>query len=82
QRFSQRSMGLPLGSGAIQLTDAIAAQIPTSGVHVFRFQGQRFDCGSKAGFLQAIIAFGLARADLRDNLQAFLHELMDVNASA
>ncbi|MFT5346839.1 MAG: UTP--glucose-1-phosphate uridylyltransferase, partial [Dinoroseobacter sp.] len=50
--------------------------------HVFRFQGQRFDCGSKAGFLQAIIAFGLARADLRDNLQAFLHELMDVNASA
>ncbi len=68
--------------GEIQLTDAIAAQIPTTGVHGFRFQGQRFDCGSKAGFLQATISFGLARADLRDDLQAFLHDLKDVKAAA
>jgi UTP--glucose-1-phosphate uridylyltransferase len=48
--------------GEIQLTDAIAHEIETSdNVYGFRFRGQRFDCGSKAGFLQATVAFGMAR---------------------
>jgi UTP--glucose-1-phosphate uridylyltransferase len=38
----------------------------------YRFKGQRFDCGSKAGFLQATVAFGLARPELRDEFLAFL----------
>jgi UTP--glucose-1-phosphate uridylyltransferase len=55
--------------GEIQLTDAIAREIETSdNVYGFRFRGQRFDCGSKAGFLQATVAFGMARDDLRDEL--------------
>jgi len=59
--------------GEIQLTDAIAAEIHSDeGVYGYRFNGQRFDCGSKAGFLQATVAFGLARADLRDELQQYL----------
>ena len=48
--------------GEIQLTDAIADEI-TAGrpVHGLRFRGQRFDCGSKSGFLQATVSFALAR---------------------
>ncbi len=59
--------------GEIQLTDAIAAEIDHGRpVHGFRFDGQRFDCGSKSGYLQATVAFGLARDDLRDEFSAYL----------
>ncbi|ATG48336.1 UTP--glucose-1-phosphate uridylyltransferase [Celeribacter ethanolicus] len=69
--------------GEIQLTDAIADEIGTErGVYGYRFSGQRFDCGSKAGFLQATIAFGLSRDDLRDELQEYLDELSAVRAAA
>ncbi|UPH71919.1 UTP--glucose-1-phosphate uridylyltransferase [Abyssibius alkaniclasticus] len=62
--------------GEIQLTDAIAAQIRDhDNVFGYRFKGQRFDCGSKAGFLQATVAFGLAREDLRDEFGAYLSSL-------
>ena len=59
--------------GEIQLTDAIAAEI-TAGrdVYGYRFSGERYDCGSKAGFLQATVAFALARPDLRDEFSDFL----------
>lgn len=61
--------------GEIQLTDAIADEIGTENpVHGFCFEGQRFDCGSKAGFLQATVAFALNRPDLRDELRSFLDE--------
>lgn len=59
-------------AGEIQLTDAIAAQIGRGGVHGFRFSGRRFDCGSKAGYLQATVAFALARPDLSDDFRRFL----------
>ena len=58
--------------GEIQLTDAIAEETAKGLVHGFRFEGQRYDCGSKAGFLQATVAFGLQRPDLRDELAEFL----------
>ncbi|WP_299350240.1 UTP--glucose-1-phosphate uridylyltransferase GalU [uncultured Shimia sp.] len=62
--------------GEIQLTDAIAKQIGTEkGVYGYRFRGQRYDCGSKSGFLQATVAFGLARDDLRDDLLSYLDEI-------
>ncbi len=62
--------------GEIQLTDAIASEIKASdNVYGYRFNGQRFDCGSKAGFLQATVAFGLARDDLKDELGQYLQEL-------
>ena len=60
--------------GEIQLTDALAKQIgkaPFSGV---RFSGERFDCGSKLGFLQANIAFGLNNDAMRDQLRDWLGE--------
>ena len=59
--------------GEVQLTDAIAEEITRSNnVYGFRFRGQRFDCGSKAGFLQATVAFGLAREELHDEFIQFL----------
>jgi UTP--glucose-1-phosphate uridylyltransferase len=62
--------------GEIQLTDAIAKEIASSNnVHAHRFKGRRFDCGSKAGYLQATVAFGLAREDLRDEFRAFLRSV-------
>ncbi|MCK0168530.1 UTP--glucose-1-phosphate uridylyltransferase GalU [Jannaschia sp. S6380] len=76
-RVMQNLNGLDAGAGGeIQLTDAIAGEIDGGeGVHGYRFEGQRYDCGSKAGFLQATVAFGLARPDLRDELAAFIAEL-------
>jgi len=63
--------------GEIQLTDAIARDIQQdNNVYGFRFWGQRFDCGSKSGFLQATVSFGLARAELRDDLQSYLKSIM------
>ena len=67
----------PGAGGEIQLTDAIAEDI-AAGRDVFglRFRGQRFDCGSKAGFLQATLAFGLAREDLHDDLMQFVEDVV------
>jgi UTP--glucose-1-phosphate uridylyltransferase len=59
--------------GEIQLTDAIADEISAGrAVHGFRFTGRRYDCGSKAGYLQATVAYALMRPDLRDEFLEFL----------
>ena len=50
----------------IQLTDAMARTLDRVPFHGLRFDGTRFDCGSKAGFLEANIAFAFQRDDLRD----------------
>lgn len=69
--------------GEIQLTDAIAKEIEQSNnVYGYRFQGQRFDCGTKAGFLQATVSFGLARADLRDELEDYIFDMMAMRQAA
>ena len=58
--------------GEIQLTDALAKQIGTAPFTGLHFSGERFDCGSKVGFLQANIAFGLDNPDMTDTLQEWL----------
>ncbi|MBT9383895.1 UTP--glucose-1-phosphate uridylyltransferase GalU [Pseudooceanicola sp. CBS1P-1] len=69
--------------GEIQLTDAIADEISAGRkVHGFRFKGQRFDCGSKAGFLQATVSFGLSRDDLKDELMEYLQDVVSVKTAA
>lgn len=73
----------PSAGGELQLTDAIAEEIAKGGeVYGYRFRGERFDCGSKAGFLQATVSFGLARPDLRDELSQYLHEVMAQRTAA
>ncbi len=69
--------------GEIQLTDAIASEVDgKEGVYGFRFRGQRYDCGSKPGFLQATVAFGLARPDLRDEFNAYLQDMIALQKAA
>jgi len=65
--------------GEIQLTDAIAEQPDVYGL---RFRGERFDCGSKQGFLQATVAFGLAREDLGADFAAYLREVTSQKLAA
>jgi UTP--glucose-1-phosphate uridylyltransferase len=69
--------------GEIQLTDAIAEEVESKdGVHALRFRGQRYDCGSKIGFLQATVAFGLSRPDLGGEFETFLHALFAMQKAA
>lgn len=69
--------------GEVQLTDAIAQEVENSdNVYGFRFSGERYDCGSKAGFLQATVAFALAREELRDELIEFLDQTLAMRKSA
>ncbi len=68
--------------GEIQLTDAIAEEVKSGKVYGYRFRGQRYDCGSKAGFLQATVAFGLARPDLRDEFASYLNDMIALQKAA
>lgn len=69
--------------GEIQLTDAIAQDIAQfDNVYGYRFRGQRYDCGSKAGFLQATVAFGLSRPDLSEELAEFLEDMIAMRRAA
>ncbi len=79
QNLNRKKEGV---GGEIQLTDAIAREVNRSGVYGFRFRGQRYDCGSKAGFLQATVAFGLARPDLREEFQVYLNEMVALSRAA
>ncbi|WP_293880457.1 UTP--glucose-1-phosphate uridylyltransferase GalU [Sphingomonas sp.] len=56
----------------IQLTDAMAQMIGKQAFHAWAFDGQRFDCGDKAGFITANIALALARDDVGPTVAAFL----------
>ncbi|AGI67023.1 UTP--glucose-1-phosphate uridylyltransferase [Octadecabacter antarcticus 307] len=64
----------PGAGGELQLTDAINADVASVGVTGYRFEGERFDCGSVQGFVEATVAFALDRADLRADLAKFLDD--------
>jgi UTP--glucose-1-phosphate uridylyltransferase len=64
---------LERGAGnEIQLTDGMAKLIGNQPFHGLRYEGKRFDCGDKIGFIEAQIAFALKRPDLADAVRAFL----------
>lgn len=69
-----RNIGRGAG-GEIQLTDAIAASLSDSPVYAYSFAGKRYDCGSKLGYLQATVEFGLAHPELGPRFQAYLNDL-------
>ncbi len=56
----------------VQLTDSMAKMIGQTPFHGLRYKGQRFDCGDKIGFLEAQIAFALARPEMAGHVRAFL----------
>lgn len=62
--------------GEIQLTDAMARMIGTQPFHAVTFAGKRYDCGSKAGYVQANLAIALGREDMGDEIRAFALDLL------
>ncbi len=62
-------------SGEIQLTDAIAALLHDEAVLGYRFAGRRYDCGSKLGYLQANVMFGLKHPETAAEFRRFLRRL-------
>ncbi|WP_049785939.1 UTP--glucose-1-phosphate uridylyltransferase [Sphingobium chlorophenolicum] len=62
--------------GEIQLTDAMAALIGSQPFNGLTFAGQRFDCGSKAGFIEANLALALDREDIGDHILAYAADLI------
>jgi UTP--glucose-1-phosphate uridylyltransferase len=66
----------PRGAGGeIQLTDGIARLIDTEGVHAYQYQGKRYDCGSKQGFLEATVELALKHEEVGPAFQAYLKSL-------
>ncbi len=63
--------------GEIQLTDAMAAMIGTQPFHAVTFAGQRFDCGSKIGYLEANLAVALDRPDMADEARAMARRMLE-----
>jgi UTP--glucose-1-phosphate uridylyltransferase len=63
--------------GEIQLTDAIADLLPESPVHAYSFDGVRYDCGSKLGYLKATVAYGLDHPDTGEAFREHLKEVVD-----
>lgn len=65
----------PGAGGEIQLTDAISSLLEHETVLCFRFNGKRFDCGSKLGFIQATVEYGLDHPDLGERCREYLGTL-------
>ncbi len=65
----------PGAGGEIQLTDAIAKFARRDGIYSLEFEGERFDLGSKTGFLKANITAGLCHPETKDELKRFLKEI-------
>lgn len=66
----------PRGAGGeIQLTDGIARLIGTEGVHAYEYEGRRYDCGSKLGFLEATVDFALKHPEVGPGFREYLKNL-------
>ncbi len=63
--------------GEIQLTDAIADLLADKPVHAYAFSGERYDCGSKIGYLKASVAYGLKHPEIGAVFRAHLKKLLD-----
>lgn len=63
--------------GEIQLTDAMARMIGSQPFHGVTFAGTRYDCGDKAGFIEANVAVAMTRDDMSDRLKGSIREMLD-----
>jgi len=61
--------------GEIQLTDAIAKQLQQESVYAYEFEGRRYDCGSKFGYLQATLEYGLKHPEVGAAFEAYLKKM-------
>jgi len=62
--------------GEIQLTDGIARLMNDEAVYAYKFEGKRFDCGSKIGYLQANVEYALAHEELKGTFKTYLKKLV------
>ena len=60
-----------VAGGEIQLTDAIAVQLNSQPLIAHAFEGVRYDCGSRQGFIRATVDYALEHAELREDLLAY-----------
>ena len=63
--------------GEIQLTDAIKRLLDRQAVYAYDFEGKRYDVGDKFGFIKATIDFALDREDLHDQVNDYIHTLVE-----
>ena len=61
--------------GEIQLTDGIAGLLTTEGVHAYQYEGKRYDCGSKQGFLEATVELALTHPEVGPAFRQYLRGL-------
>ena len=73
--FTEIRNNPPGAGGEIQLTDGIAKLIATEGVHAYEYEGKRYDCGSKQGFLEATVEFALRHPEVGPTFQEYLKQL-------
>ena len=66
----------PGRGGEVQLTDAIQKLIPLGGVDAYRFDGHRYDCGSKLGYIEATMAHALAHPEFRTDVRRIMENLL------
>jgi len=69
----------PGAGGEIQLTDAIAQLVKKGGVKAYRFDGKRYDCGSKLGYLEATVELAREHPQLGKDFRKFLADLRDAD---
>ena len=74
-KTTQRGSG-----GEIQLTDAIAALRAEEEIFAYSFEGRRYDCGSKLGYLEATVEFGLMHPELADEFRVYLQTLNETKS--
>ncbi len=66
-------------SGEIQLTDGIEKLLGNQSIYALQFEGERFDCGNKLGYLQATISYGLKHPEVGAEFRQFLQKLHQKN---
>ena len=75
QVFEELRTQPPGAGGEIQLTDAIAAAMKKEAVYAYQYEGKRYDCGSKEGFLQATVELGLKHPQVGESFREFLRSV-------
>jgi UTP--glucose-1-phosphate uridylyltransferase len=64
----------------LQLTDGIAALLKEQQVLAYEFEGKRYDCGSKLGYLEATVEFALAHSEVGEEFKAYLQNKFSMNS--
>lgn len=74
--FDHLAKGATGSGGEIQLTDAMAKLLGSQPFHAFRYEGERFDCGDKLGWLRANIAFAMQHQDMQETVPEMIQDLL------